>query len=493
MKFDIAKVKLATQPLAEVFTKQQIESLVQGPVEACSDFARYMVGCEYHGLISTAAQAFKDHRPLCLSPDHIWLTIAQGFAQHVNNNAEEMRHNFVKHQGKVKIIVQRNEFIKGSPENNWEGVFDEFGMQIREHVGGATYSLVVSDFSTTTPTDRAASEIVLMDSMKSYFKYEVLTLCGIPSVELEGSVEDWERLREKVIQLQPFIPEWWYNDIDKVAYEFVQAAKGKIDKAWWNSLYNLFGGSGGDTISGWLVTLIPYVKSHSGLYSDRNPAKADGNGYSGDVSANDLPSSLSKVPFIWQYYADCFDYEFVAGIIGSTQGADLTLRPKIGWAVLNKENADDTPPVKKARVECDVPMRDTTVLSPLSTSAFSNFERLDIPARLDELRSLQDGWLDGHGVAPSPEGLDWLANTFDDRYPEDLPLPFMYPTVKGGIEAEWSMPPYEMSLEIDLSKKTGEWHQLNMDTDDEDARRLNLETHEDWKWLGDRVGKKGVA
>lgn len=114
---------------------------------------------------------------------------------------------------------------------------------------------------------------------------------------------------------------------------------------------------------------------------------------------------------------------------------------------------------------------------------------LDIPARLDELRSLQDGWLDGKGVAPSTAGLDWLANAFDSKYPEDLPLPFVYPTADGGVRAEWSMEPYELSLEIDLSKKTGAWHQLKMDTDEEDARSLNLETDEDWTWLADRVRK----
>ena len=32
---------------------------------------------------------------------------------------------------------------------------------------------------------------------------------------------------------------------------------------------------------------------------------------------------------------------------------------------------------------------------------------LDVPARLDELRSMEDGWLDGYGKAPDHRGLDW--------------------------------------------------------------------------------------
>jgi hypothetical protein len=44
----------------------------------------------------------------------------------------------------------------------------------------------------------------------------------------------------------------------------------------------------------------------------------------------------------------------------------------------------------------------------------------DIPFRLEQLKSLKDGWLDGRGIAPSPAGLDWLAGAIEARYPEDL-------------------------------------------------------------------------
>ena len=124
-----------------------------------------------------------------------------------------------------------------------------------------------------------------------------------------------------------------------------------------------------------------------------------------------------------------------------------------------------------------------------SIEQISILDALDVPARLEELSSLQDGWLDGKGISPSPEGLEWLANAFDTRYPEELPLPSLYPTAEGGIRAEWSVKRYEVSLEIDLSKKTGEWHQLNLDTDEEDTHSLNLETDEGWKWLAGRVSK----
>jgi len=117
---------------------------------------------------------------------------------------------------------------------------------------------------------------------------------------------------------------------------------------------------------------------------------------------------------------------------------------------------------------------------------------LDVPARLEELRSLRDGWLEGQGLAPPSEGLDWLSHAFDRNYPEDLPLPFLYPTEEGGIQAEWSLGPNEVSLEIDLKSHTSDWHKLNVETDTDESRSLHLDNQSEWKdmvgWIRDMNG-----
>lgn len=110
-------------------------------------------------------------------------------------------------------------------------------------------------------------------------------------------------------------------------------------------------------------------------------------------------------------------------------------------------------------------------------------DSLDIPARLDELRLLKDGWLEGSGKAPSHEGLEWLAKVFSQQYPDDLSLPFLYPTAEGGVQAEWTLAPAEMTLDIDLETRHAEWHALDTKTDAEDARELNLGEADDWLWL----------
>ncbi len=112
---------------------------------------------------------------------------------------------------------------------------------------------------------------------------------------------------------------------------------------------------------------------------------------------------------------------------------------------------------------------------------------LDVRARLEELRNLKNGWLEGGGLAPNPAALDWLANAFEKHFPDHLQLPYVFPTAEGGIQMEWSVEPNDASLEIDLNTHHGAWHCLNMITDKEITRDLDLEGPGDWNWLIEQI------
>ncbi|HAT48844.1 MAG: hypothetical protein HQL07_03800 [Nitrospirae bacterium] len=117
----------------------------------------------------------------------------------------------------------------------------------------------------------------------------------------------------------------------------------------------------------------------------------------------------------------------------------------------------------------------------------SILDPLDVATQLDEFRSLKNGWLDGKGRAPSQEGLDWFSGQFEGNYPEVLPLPYIYPTAEGGVQAEWPLNGNEASLEVDFETHRGEWYCLNMSTDAEDDNTLNLNDAESWRWLATRI------
>lgn len=111
----------------------------------------------------------------------------------------------------------------------------------------------------------------------------------------------------------------------------------------------------------------------------------------------------------------------------------------------------------------------------------------DVHARIEELQNLKDGWLDGEGVAPSRMGLNWFANSFGANYPDDLPRPFIYPTSEGGLQLEWSLGEHELSLEVDLANHTGAWHRLQLPTQQDETRNINLEVDAEWKRLVDEI------
>ena len=139
--FLVSDVAPATTPLEEVPYKEAVDALLRTsvpsrhsrPVEACSRYhGQLIAGVPFHPVVAAAHCAFMDHRPLCLSPDIIWLMICQGVANHINANAETLRPRIVSHQGRITIHVQRDEFVKGSPENPWAEALEEFTSKVRE-------------------------------------------------------------------------------------------------------------------------------------------------------------------------------------------------------------------------------------------------------------------------------------------------------------------------------------------------------------------------
>lgn len=85
-----------------------------------------------------------------------------------------------------------------------------------------------------------------------------------------------------------------------------------------------------------------------------------------------------------------------------------------------------------------------------------SLDPLDVPARLESLSLLREGWLDGLGVPPPLPGLDWLAKTWMEVWPDELALPFVYPTPEGCVQMEWGTPLASISVEIDLAKHTAD-------------------------------------
>ena len=158
-----------------------------------------------------------------------------------------------------------------------------------------------------------------------------------------------------------------------------------------------------------------------------------------------------------------------------------------------RESADDarlqvtaTGVYRRDKLEHLMPVEDISAL-----------DQLDVVAQLDDLRHLKDGWADGmqnpsdwgngYGKAPSHQGLDWLSDRLEREYPDDLPLPRIYPTPEGGAQMEWTIGSFDIGLEVNLEDRTGEWNWVDLNSRDEGETALNLDDTDDWKWVSSEL------
>lgn len=179
--------------------------------------------------------AFSQHRPLVLTPDVIWLTLAQGFAHHVNNHAEALRSCLVAQKGKVTLNPITWE---RSSSQDWAAVIQQWSLGIQEHIPAEFGELMLCNFTTTTPTIRTASQVVMMDVFQQYFDCAVMCICGIPTITVRGSVEDWVAIRKRVDVMAGYHLEWWTDRLKPIYDGFIDTVQGHPSQWFWKHIYS---------------------------------------------------------------------------------------------------------------------------------------------------------------------------------------------------------------------------------------------------------------
>lgn len=367
--FEVSKVEMAIAPRKEIDRDHAIRELLSVPgapdeapaqdghvtfpprpkrlsriEQAYASRARLVACTDVSPLVQMAHDAFYEHRPIALSPDAIWFTIAQGFATHVNLHAESLRQRFVRHEGKIKLLVTRPDFLLGQP-NPWPEAFAAFSDQIAEHVGKLR-ELVVADFSTTGPLERAATEVVVMDTFQAYFEYAMMCGCGIPRITLRGTPDDWRSIRLRAQHLSEYGLEHWIAALLPVLDRIVATAEGADDPAFWQSFFHYESGSQGSALTGWIQVLYPYlIDWKTKRATTPNPYLAswqDNIGKPprfGDAAPgpalSQIPSGLASAPVRVNdaRSGETHDMRFIAGMFGVVEEVTGVLAPEFGWAV----------------------------------------------------------------------------------------------------------------------------------------------------------------
>lgn len=287
-------------------------------------------------FLDALVKAYADHRPFVLSPDAVWQLISFNFSEYVNSHSEEMRSLLVPHEGVKDLIIMTEEDILGDKNADWSDIFEKFSTAIAENTKGDIAQLMTSDFTTTGPTERIASQITLMESLKSYFHYVAGRIaCGIPNITLKGTPDDWRKVAEKVQGLEKYNMGWWTKELKPIMAEFVKTAEGHPDKKFWKDIVmqdrpdRLRGGGcslGKPTdLDGWVVKLFPDMKKGQ-MRATIPYGRMQG-------------AELSNVQFKYQLIdpitmkvIEETDIMLYAGFVGVTvDKATGALEPKMGW------------------------------------------------------------------------------------------------------------------------------------------------------------------
>lgn len=282
-----------------------------------------------NGFLEAALMAFANHLPLILDPQDVWLAVLHGVANHIHLDPQAHT-DLVRHEGQKTIRVYRPAgFVPGNPNNDWGSVFSELATKARDSM--VEPSRFTWSGSTTTPVDTQIADMTLLDVVSPYFRYEVMTLCGIPEFTLLGTEEDWVSLQTKALELIRSIGmDFWVAPLNAFLEECIRVFQGRGEESFWDSFAKESSSSGTPRVSGRILALFPYLEDKAG-------AKVR-NTWDRSYPSSWIPCGVRQTPFLWLLGSESssIPMKVASGFLGIAVEGD-SLRPCRGFAVFKEE------------------------------------------------------------------------------------------------------------------------------------------------------------
>jgi hypothetical protein len=228
-------------------------------------------GCVYlpqdivpHGFFGTLALAYSYHLPVQFGPQHLWLLVLQGVAQHIDKHKERLQPKIMK-----KVTTDEKQQVV---EIRRDGPIDV--AEVIDAMTKAAQALLPDDsplsskpFSCSRPEETTAIQATFMNAVHHYVRFVLYTFCGFPSVKLEGTLSDWQDLQARVAGLHVLDEEDahfndWLNQVWSILakiVKFVETPDQEKEKEFWNSMVRQNNMSGRAYLDGWLLSFVPYL------------------------------------------------------------------------------------------------------------------------------------------------------------------------------------------------------------------------------------------
>ncbi|KAM7443330.1 hypothetical protein ABFA07_007806 [Porites harrisoni] len=303
----------------------------------------YSVGADC-GMFAAVCTAYSHHYRLRTSPDDWWFCVIKRVACAIDQNSSKasVRNLFVDHEGKKTIEVQVEDLTIYTVDYNF--LFDQITKQLKENLKVSEFvDGVTADFGTTSAVQKIVSQITLIYSVNQYFDCGVMTMCGIPAVEMLGSEEDWMKLSSKLKVLRTLLEpiendlglssKWW-DLVQKVFWNLQTTYQGHPDEDWWSHIMSYEeahqSGIPAGGIKGWITDFLEGPRYARALWGP-----------------GDFTSGVVAVPFtIKDRRSGVQDTAaLVAGMLGFTVHRipncdEVSVQPFQGWSLML---SDDSP------------------------------------------------------------------------------------------------------------------------------------------------------
>ena len=292
------------------------------------------------GFFTAVYEAYNNHWALRTTPEDWWFTIIRTVALAIDENAKspKVRDFFVNHDGKKELRV---DVAPGTLPHHvdYSSFFDQMTNLIDKNINVEGYvDAIRSDFSTSTKMHKIISEITVMSSTQDFFDFTGGTFCGIPRVEMLGTLKDWQNLKRKVLHLKKviltiieeiYLTEFFEN-LPVICDNLIETYNGTSFNAtseWWSHIFSKeerFGSGGGTFYNGW------FIEQFLNLGAVR--------------SFGSVPTGLVTVPMkLKEFSGHEENSTLVAGIAGvtieETSGDIPIVQANHGWAMFVEKDS----------------------------------------------------------------------------------------------------------------------------------------------------------
>lgn len=238
-------------------------------------FVNTQVASSDNGFVKAVWNAYSHHHRLTIRPDDIWFAILSQLNFYINAHSEDLRDYFVSHQGKKELIV--------GEIGNIDTV--DFGLLARRMTALLDKNIkdpnfrdwIMPTFSTTTVDDRTTASVLMMGSLQAYFSYTMRCMCGIPSVTLLGTREDYEDILQRLDKLPQLGPETadWAMLLRPILSRFVASFNENMTavvREFWSQAAHYDGRmSGVSDLSGWITAFCYWKNDGKPMYYNTAP------------------------------------------------------------------------------------------------------------------------------------------------------------------------------------------------------------------------------